>query len=565
VLRRVPWAVSVVLWAGAMVAFDVIVAAQDTTDAAAIVRGLGDVVCFGGFFALGAAGHRRRVLVRLPLRWLAALGFATAAVGWAWWRPPVDMVVNNSFVLFTLVGLAWLAAVLALEDRLRHLSTVGPIAVIVGWATRWAMSIYLWHTLALVLTYYLVGAPQSLGEAVMFAAVFALLLPLLLSVVRVFEGLSRRGRRPPRPHPAVVVALLATLVLLAGQSSLFPTLSGGYTPPVPSGHPPIGGTSGAVLASPRDVARQARDASSWIEGNDVEAMGYAEIGSATREQVVTRGLGNGEVLDPKVPFEALSLTKTMVAAVALQLVDEGRLTLDEALPDVTGIPSEVTEALTLRRLLAHATGLIDYRLAPGYAGDSQLTSLAAIGLAVSASDLTSTKVEYAATNFLLVGLVLEEVTGQRLDQLLNARIIGPLGLTSTRLIDNSREGFVGFASGGLVSTLPDLARWFDALLRQRVVLPRPMMREMLYGGRRFQEASGLGMWRLCPCTTPTRKSPEPFTLAFHDGGDTRVVYIPSRDVVLAMRFSEPLYDERQLAQRLPDVTFAIADRRKNSK
>ena len=49
--------------------------------------------------------------------------------------------------------------------------------------TRWAMSIYLWHTLVLVLAFYVVGVPSSVGEVVRFVGVFALLLPLLVSVV----------------------------------------------------------------------------------------------------------------------------------------------------------------------------------------------------------------------------------------------------------------------------------------------------------------------------------------------------------------------------------------------
>ena len=58
------------------------------------------------------------------------------------------------------------------------------------------------------------------------------------------------------------------------------------------------------------------------------------------------------------------------------------------------------------------------------------------------------------------------------------------------------------------------------------------------------------MWRRCPCEGPTAAQPEPFAISFHDGGDIRVVYIPSRDTVLAIRLSEPLYGDPQLADRL---------------
>jgi CubicO group peptidase (beta-lactamase class C family) len=252
----------------------------------------------------------------------------------------------------------------------------------------------------------------------------------------------------------------------------------------------------------------------------------------------------------------------MVSAIALQLVEEGVLSLADPLPDIAGVSPDVTRQLTLRRLLAHASGLVDYRATPGYSAESILTAVDAVNLAVPASDPQSRTTRYSATNYLLVGLLLEQVTGQSLEQLVQTRIAGPFGLRSTRLVDNTRAGFVGFASGGVVSTLPDLATWFDALLRRRSVLSDRMLRAMLYGGHRYQRSAGLGMWRACPCRRPTNKSPEPFALAFHDGGDIRVAYIPSRDVVLALRLSEPLYDERQLADRLMDATFAIVDRRR---
>ena len=80
-------------------------------------------------------------------------------------------------------------------------------------------------------------------------------------------------------------------------------------------------------------------------------MAVVEIGAATDEHPITIEFGDAEVIDVDAPFEALSVTKTMVAVVALQLVDEGALTLDGPLPDVAGIPRATTENLTLRRLL----------------------------------------------------------------------------------------------------------------------------------------------------------------------------------------------------------------------
>ena len=149
-----------------------------------------------------------------------------------------------------------------------------------------------------------------------------------------------------------------------------------------------------------------------MKGNGVAAVGYSEIGAATDGRVVTKSLGDVDVLDPNAPFEALSLTKTMVSAVTLQLVDEGRLSRCPG-----PCRRRDTERGDAAAVAAPASGArvraVDYRHAPGYSLVAGLTSLEAIELALPASDLSSRHVEYAATNFLVVGLVLEQTTGQR--------------------------------------------------------------------------------------------------------------------------------------------------------
>ena len=310
-----------------------------------------------------------------------------------------------------------------------------------------------------------------------------------------------------------------------------------------------------------DKSDLARSGDAWLTGHGVAAAAVVEIGQPTNGQPVLVQYGDAETLDPDAEFEALSITKTMVAAVALQLVGEGELTLDGRLPSIEGIATEVTDALTLRRLLSHSTGLQDYREHADYRDDMILTPLEAVNLAVSGSDLTSTRTSYAAPNYLLAALAIETVTGQPLSEVLDERLFTPLGMDHTRVVNNTRAGFVGHGSGGVVSTVADLAHWYDALMRQHLVLADETFQEMVWGGRMFQRNAGLGAWRHCPCGPPSEEYPEPYLYTFHDGGDIRVVYIPSRDVVLAMRFSKPLYDADQIVGDIDDFVFAVADRR----
>ncbi len=563
--KRIPGLVQFAAWGLSLFVLDRWVAQQSSAHATSVARGVADVICFGGFFTLGVSGHqlRHRLTRRVRLQLVVAL--STAAVAWALISPPIGMVVNNSYVLFGLVGLAWLCGLLAIEDHLRHLGEIPSIKAFVGWITKWAMSIYLWHTLALVFAYRVVGGPRSLAHWVLFGAVFATILKGVVAAVRPLETmLLARNRRRPKPQPAAVLALTVVVGLMLSQASLFPVFEDDIGPPTPSGRPPVGtDTAAAPLLdpTPEQLATMARSAEAWLVGHNVEGLAVVEIGDATNNQPLTVQFGDPDALDPNAPFEALSLTKTMVAAAALQLVDEGQLTLDGPLPPLEGISVDVTNDLTLRRLLSHASGLDDYRDTPDFQRDGILSPLDAVSMSVRSSDLDSTSPSYAASNYLMVGLAIESVTGQPLSEVLDERIFEPLNMNDTELVNNRRAGFVGHGSGGVVSTLNDLARWYEALMRDETFLSPEMRHEMLFGGQTFQGNAGLGAWRHCPCDAPTADDPEPFLYAFHDGGDARLVYIPSRDVVLAMRFSKPLYDADHIVGDIDDAIFAVADRR----
>ena len=572
------------VWIGSLFVLDWWVDHQSSELSTGVVRGIADVVCFGGFFALGASAHHLRYRLSRNRRWALAVACLTAAGAWAYVAPPIDWVVNNSYVLSGLVGLGWLLAMLALEDQIRHVGEIAAIHRFVAWITDRSMSIYLWHTLALVLAFYLVGVPNSPGQYIILAAVFAVLLVSIVAAVGPLESLgSRRKGGVPKVRAVPIVLLVLALAVVTQQSQLFPRSSEALGPPTPSGRPFGGaGASPAEAASVTtsvnaantantantasgagkvDKAEMARSGEAWLAGHGVAAAAVVEIGQPTGEQQVLVRYGDDAALDPGAEFETLSITKTMVAAVALQLVDEGKLTLDGPLPHVDGIATEVTDTLTLRRLLSHSTGLQDYRENTDYRDDMILTPVEAVNLAVSGSDLTSTRTSYAAPNFLLAALAIETVTGRPLNEVLDERLFAPLGMHHTWVVNNTRAGFVGHGSGGVVSTLSDLALWYDALMRRHVVLSDGMFQEMVWGGRMFQRSAGLGAWRHCPCGPPSEEYPEPYLYTFHDGGDVRVVYIPSRDVVLAMRFSKPLYDADQIVGDIDDFVFAVADRR----
>ena len=201
-------------------------------------------------------------------------------------------------------------------------------------------------------------------------------------------------------------------------------------------------------------------------------------------------------------FRAGSVTKTFVATVVLQLAREGRLDLRD--PVERWLPGAVPGGadVTLRHLLNHTSGLFNYsedprtfapyEADPGYRWDPR----GLVGIASDHPALFAPGADwsYSNTNFVVLGLVVEAVTGRPLATELRERIFAPAGLRHTTFDDRPRiagrhaRGYVvdaagrrqdvtdlspswAWAAGALVSTADDLARFSRALLGGRLLPP----------------------------------------------------------------------------------------------
>jgi D-alanyl-D-alanine carboxypeptidase len=199
-----------------------------------------------------------------------------------------------------------------------------------------------------------------------------------------------------------------------------------------------------------------------------------------------------------------SITKTMVATVALQLVGEGRLHLSDTLGQwLPGIVPDA-DAITIRMLLNNTSGIFDYTDDPDfipraladphrYWSPQELIAIATSHPRVFAP---GTGWSYSNTGYILIGLVLEKVTGAPIQTLLDRRVIKPLHLHSTYFATSSRfrgsyahgylppslsgDGYVdvsdwttswAWAAGAVVSNAPDLARFYRALMSGRLLEP----------------------------------------------------------------------------------------------
>ncbi|MFF7971685.1 serine hydrolase [Streptomyces sp. NPDC007905] len=213
-------------------------------------------------------------------------------------------------------------------------------------------------------------------------------------------------------------------------------------------------------------------------------------------------------------FRAGSVTKTFVATVVLQLAAEHRLSLSDTverhLPGLLRGACADGRHITLRALLTHTSGLADFTRATH--GTVPLTALQAVRIALALPPTPPGRYSYSSTGYVLLGMVVRQVTGHSYATEVRRRIIAPLGLTGTSFPGSRRslplphgrayaadgsdvtelDPRVAGAAGELVTTLDDLDRFYAALLDGEL-LPSRRLREML-NTRAAQGSYGMGIF-----------------------------------------------------------------------
>jgi D-alanyl-D-alanine carboxypeptidase len=168
----------------------------------------------------------------------------------------------------------------------------------------------------------------------------------------------------------------------------------------------------------------------------------------------TAGVANaaGDPITPTTPFRVASITKTFVATMVLQLVDEGRVDLDAELS--TYLPdTPVGGDVTIHALLSHQSGVPDFTLSPDWQADVPVdpsrwfTDSEIVGYAAAMGPNGPDQGGYSNTNYVLLGQLVERLDGTDLATALADRVTGPLGLTSTRLATEDEPGIDGLAGG----------------------------------------------------------------------------------------------------------------------
>ncbi|MFE0452910.1 serine hydrolase domain-containing protein [Streptomyces sp. NPDC058914] len=299
-----------------------------------------------------------------------------------------------------------------------------------------------------------------------------------------------RPRRRLCRAAAVATAVAALLLPAAGGAAVappHPATTGAPTPPPSPDADDVRDLTPAVRRQiDQAVQRVMKEASVpgvtvgiWTpdKGRYVKSFGVADRST-------------GERMRPDLYMRIGSETKTFTVTAVLDLVDEGRIGLDDTIDQyVDGVPNG--DKITLRQLAGMRSGLFNYSEDDDFfkalTSDPrrEFTPRQLLDYAFGHPVLfpPGEKFSYSNTNLILLGLVVEKISGQPLGDYIQEHIIDPVGLedtlfpkgaefpephaqgytnqTATGKIEDSADWNPswGWAAGAMISTLEDLRVW----------------------------------------------------------------------------------------------------------
>lgn len=297
-------------------------------------------------------------------------------------------------------------------------------------------------------------------------------------------------RSIPAARSSLRLIVLATLVAFLATS---------HAPAQTVGVPPV---FAARLQTALDAARERLDVIG-VAASVVSARHGSWVGASGMSDPAT-----GETIANDMLFGMGSVTKTFTAAAILQLADEGRLALDDTIGTWISGFANIDGGITIRQLLAHTSGVASYTDVEDFwfAVNADLDHhfmpeelLAFVGPRRFAPGADWS---YSNTGYVLLGMIIERISGRTYEEEIERRLLTPLGLDSIAMgsddplpgivvgnhVDTDGDGDLdnfnafprralyssAWAAGGLMTTLEDLALWGSKLYSGALLSPASM-------------------------------------------------------------------------------------------
>lgn len=278
-----------------------------------------------------------------------------------------------------------------------------------------------------------------------------------------------------------------------------------------------------------------------------KSYGYADLSNKVHNELNTR-------------FATASAGKVFVAVGILQLIEEGKLRFDDNIGDLLDFDLKaIDRSITVRQLLCHTSGIPDYfdeetmseydELWRDYPNYKIRKSSDLIPLFIDKPMMypPGQKFQYNNTGFVVLGLIIEKITGQLFDKYLRENIFEPCGMADTgyyeldRLPEKCANSYIydkqrkeyytniysvdvkGSGAGGAFTTVLDINRFWTNLLDGRLISYKMLEQMLSVESSSGSEYYGYGIW--------LQKIDDNAYMPYFQGCDPGVSFISSFDTI----------------------------------
>jgi len=293
----------------------------------------------------------------------------------------------------------------------------------------------------------------------------------------------------------------------------------------------------------------------------------------------------GVPITPKTPFIMGSVSKQFTAASIALLVEQGRISLDDDVHKYVPELADYGKRITVGQLVHHTSGIRDFWAlvdAAGMRPDDGYTVADILTLASRQKHLNfdpGAEYSYSNTGYVLLGVIVQRVTGKTLREFAAEQIFTPLRMTSSHFHDDHNQPVTGRAAayspsqdatalrgwkiniwnndivgqGGLMTTMEDLQKWdenfYSGAVGGKGFLARQLERGVLNNGTQIAYAFGLeiGAYRGIPMVEHSGST---------GGYRTDITRFPSLHATVATMCNASNADAVGLAHHAADAAFA---------
>lgn len=302
------------------------------------------------------------------------------------------------------------------------------------------------------------------------------------------------------------------------------------------------------------------------------------------ELLIAKGYGLAD-LENQVPatadtvYRIGSVTKQFTGVSIVQLVDAGKLRLDQKIQEILTDYPAPTNPVTLRHLLQHTSGIPNFTGLPSYRPSIRV-DVAPSEMVARFQELPlefdpGTQWKYSNSGYYLLGMIVEKASGQTYAEYIDEHIFKPAGLLNTRyeaarpIIPHRARGYrrgpggfenadylsmtQPFAAGALISTVVDLVRWQRALVEHTLTPPDALERltsDAVDTGHGDKYGYGIGV-----------SEREGHRVISHGGGidgfSSVLLYFPETDHTIAVLANTDGFNHNVLIDKISEVTFGL--------